>query len=49
MNCRGENLKKFIDLGQQPNGNHFPTKADKDSELNFLFRCYFVKIADKYK
>lgn len=43
MNCCGENLKKFIDLGQQPNGNHFPTKADKDSELKFPFSMLFCE------
>lgn len=37
MNCGGAALKRFIDLGDQPNGNHFPAESEKDRELKFPF------------
>jgi hypothetical protein len=37
MNCGSASLKRFIDLGDQPNGNHFPAESEKDRELKFPF------------
>jgi SAM-dependent methyltransferase len=37
MNCGSTSLKRFIDLGDQPNGNHFPAESEKDRELKFPF------------
>jgi hypothetical protein len=37
MNCRSPRLERFIDLGEQPNGNHFPSFEDFDSEPKFPF------------
>ena len=37
MNCGSSDLYKFIDLGQQPNGNSFPTAEVKGQELEFPF------------
>ena len=37
MNCGGSNLVRFIDLGDQPNGNHFPSHEDFDNEPKFPF------------
>ena len=37
MNCGSFDLHQFIDLGDQPNGNHFPTEEMKDQELVFPF------------
>lgn len=37
MNCGSTALKQFIDLGDQPNGNHFPAESEKDQELKFPF------------
>ena len=37
MNCGSSALKRFIDLGDQPNGNHFPAESEKDQELVFPF------------
>lgn len=37
MNCGTNALKRFIDLGEQPNGNHFPTETEKNRELKFPF------------
>jgi len=37
MNCGSASLKQFIDLGDQPNGNHFPAESEKDRELKFPF------------
>ena len=37
MNCGSVALKRFIDLGDQPNGNHFPSESEKDRELKFPF------------
>ncbi|RYY16202.1 MAG: hypothetical protein EOO04_27365, partial [Chitinophagaceae bacterium] len=30
MNCGSLALERFIDLGEQPNGNHFPAESEKD-------------------
>lgn len=35
--CGSTNLERFIDLGDQPNGNHFPDTGSKDRELYFPF------------
>ena len=37
MNCGSGTLKRFIDLGDQPNGNHFPAESEKNNELKFPF------------
>jgi hypothetical protein len=37
MNCGSTALKRFIDLGDQPNGNHFPAESEKARELKFPF------------
>ena len=37
MNCRGTKLERFIDLGDQPNGNHFPSHEDFAEEPFFPF------------
>jgi SAM-dependent methyltransferase len=37
MNCGSTDLYKFIDLGQQPNGNSFPTVETRENELEFPF------------
>jgi len=37
MNCGSPSLKRFIDLGEQPNGNHFPSESEKNQELKFPF------------
>ncbi|MFO0429190.1 MAG: class I SAM-dependent methyltransferase [Planctomyces sp.] len=37
MNCGSYDLHRFIDLGDQPNGNHFPTEDTKNDELVFPF------------
>lgn len=37
MNCGSTALKRFIDLGDQPNGNHFPSESEKNRELKFPF------------
>ena len=37
MNCGSFDLHRFIDLGDQPNGNHFPTEETKNDELVFPF------------
>jgi len=52
MNCRSANLRKFIDLGDQPNGNHFPSEHAKDKEIFFPFSmlvctdCWQVQIEE---
>jgi SAM-dependent methyltransferase len=35
--CGSRDLHRFIDLGDQPNGNRFPDASSKDSELHFPF------------
>ncbi len=37
MNCGGSRLTRFLDLGNQPNGNHFPSREDFEDELYFPF------------
>jgi len=37
MNCHSEKLKQFIDLGNQPNGNVFPSLNEMDKEQTFPF------------
>ncbi len=52
MNCRGEHLERFIDLNEQPNGNHFPTRTELDEEPRFPFAmlvcsdCWQVQIEE---
>lgn len=52
MNCGGKNLNKFLDLGTQPNGNHFPTYDELDHEPKFNFAmdvcvdCWQVQIQE---
>ncbi|MGB0523171.1 MAG: methyltransferase domain-containing protein [Flammeovirgaceae bacterium] len=37
MNCQSSTLEKFIDLGNQPNGNVFPTLNQLTHEQNYPF------------
>lgn len=37
MNCHSPNLEQFIDLGNQPNGNVFPSLNEIDEEQAFPF------------
>lgn len=37
INCGATRLKRFIDLGDQPNGNHFPDEKTKGTEPHFPF------------
>ncbi len=52
MNCGSKSLYQFIDLGDQPNGNHFPSAAERDQELFFPFSmlacedCWQVQIEE---
>jgi len=52
MNCHGTHLERFLDLGLQPNGNHFPFVADFDKEPTFPFAmevctdCWQVQIEE---
>ena len=43
MNCGSFDLHRFIDLGDQPNGNHFPSPEIKDQELIFPFAMLVCK------
>jgi len=52
MNCRGPHLERFLDLGQQPNGNHFPGPDELENEPRFPFAmavctdCWQVQIEE---
>lgn len=52
MNCRGTHLERFLDLGEQPNGNHFPFSSDFEKEPRFPFAmdvctdCWQVQIGE---
>jgi SAM-dependent methyltransferase len=52
MNCRAPRLERFLDLGQQPNGNHYPAAADFEQEPRFPFAmavctaCWQVQIEE---
>lgn len=52
MNCKSLNLKQFIDLGHQPNGNYFPTHNELNNEPTFPFEmavcndCWQVQIVE---
>jgi len=52
MNCRAPRLERFLDLGEQPNGNHYPTAADLGNEPRFPFAmavctaCWQVQIEE---
>lgn len=52
MNCGGVGLEKFLDLGEQPNGNHYPDLAEMASEPVFPFAmlvctdCWQVQIEE---
>lgn len=52
MNCHGTQLTKFLDLGHQPNGNHYPTQSDFEAEPSFPFamdvcnECWQVQIEE---
>ena len=35
--CGSQKLERFIDLGDQPNGNNFPTQEEKGKEIQFPF------------
>jgi SAM-dependent methyltransferase len=52
MNCRGPNLQRFLDLGDQPNGNLFPGADELGTEPVFPFSmavcttCWQVQIEE---
>jgi len=52
MNCRKPRLERFLDLGQQPNGNHYPAADDRGHEPVFPFAmavctaCWQVQIEE---
>lgn len=52
MNCRAPKLERFLDLGTQPNGNHFPGPNDLRNEPRFPFAmavctaCWQVQIEE---
>ena len=52
MNCASASLKRFIDLKDQPNGNHFPSNLDFKTEPKFPFAmqvctdCWQVQIEE---
>jgi SAM-dependent methyltransferase len=52
MNCRAPKLERFLDLGTQPNGNHFPGPNDLSNEPRFPFAmavctaCWQVQIEE---
>ena len=52
MNCGSSDLYRFIDLRDQPNGNHFPDAESKDTEPMFPFAmmvcrsCYQVQLEE---
>ena len=52
MNCRGSHLTRFLDLGNQPNGNHFPSVDELGQEPSFPFAmavctdCWQVQIEE---
>jgi len=52
MNCGASRLSEFIDLRYQPNGNNFPTRESKDSEILLPIsmlvcqECWQVQIAE---
>ena len=52
MVCRSKNLRRFIDLGDQPNGNFFPSTEEIESEPKFPFAmcvcedCWQVQIEE---
>jgi len=52
MNCKSTSLESFIDLGDQPNGNIFPSKGQLETEEIFPFEmlvcleCWQVQIKE---
>lgn len=52
MNCHGSSLKRFFDLGYQPNGNNFPRLDEFKQEQTFPFAmlvctdCWQVQIEE---
>ena len=52
MNCGAAALRRFIDLGEQPNGNHVLSESEIKSELRFSFAmavctdCWQVQIEE---
>jgi len=52
MNCGSADLHRFLDLSDQPNGNHFPTAEGLSDELVFPFSmlvcrsCWQVQIEE---
>ena len=47
MNCESVNLCRFIDLGDQPNGNNFPTQQEIGTEILFPFKVATDRSAKK--
>jgi len=52
LNCGSKQLERFIDLGNQPNGNHFPSESEIKSEQKFAFtmavcsNCWQVQLEE---
>jgi len=52
MNCHSPHLERFIDLGNQPNGNVFPSSNEFDDERMFpcvmlvCTRCWQVQLEE---
>lgn len=52
MNCHSQNLERFLDLGVQPNGNHYPGYGEFTNEPLFQFAmavckdCWQVQIEE---
>ena len=52
MNCHSTSLEKFIDLGEQPNGNSFPSADELEQEKQFPLvmlvctECWQVQIEE---
>ena len=52
INCGSKALQRFLDLGNQPNGNHFPGPDSYDDEMTFPFamdvckECWQVQLEE---
>lgn len=43
MNCRSKNLEEFLDFGNQPNGNYYPSYKELGTETIFPFAMVVCK------
>jgi SAM-dependent methyltransferase len=52
MNCGARELQRFLDLGEQPNGNRYPSREELHDEPRFPFamlvckRCWQVQLEE---